>query len=47
MIWQDFRRARNRFYQPERLLKVTFAGEPAVNDGGPKKEFFAGKLYVP
>lgn len=42
MVWEDFKRARNRYYQPERLLKITFSGEPAVDDGGPKREFFAG-----
>ena len=44
MVWEDFKRARYRYYQPDRLLKVTFAGEPAVDDGGPKREFFAGTL---
>ena len=43
-VWEDFKRARYRYYQPDRLLKVTFAGEPAVDDGGPKREFFAGTL---
>ena len=44
MVWEDFKRARYRYYQPDRLLKVTFAGDPAVDDGGPKREFFAGTL---
>ena len=44
MLWQDFKRARNRYYQPDRRLKITFAGEPAVDDGGPKREFFSGKI---
>ena len=46
MLWQDFKRARNRYYQPDRLLKITFAGEPAVDDGGPKREFFSGKICI-
>ena len=32
MVWEDFKRARYQYYQPDRLLKVTFAGEPAVDD---------------
>ena len=46
MVWEDFKRARYRYYQPDKLLKVTFAGEPAVDDGGPKREFFAGTLEI-
>ena len=46
MVWEDFKRARYRYYQPDRVLKVTFAGEPAVDDGGPKREFFAGRIFV-
>jgi hypothetical protein len=41
-IWEDYRRARKMYYNPTRLLKVTFSTEPAVDDGGPKREFFAG-----
>ena len=37
MVWEDFKRSRYRYYEPERVLKVTFAGEPAVDDGGPKR----------
>lgn len=46
MVWEDFKRARYRYYQPDRMVKVTFAGEPAVDDGGPKREFFAGTVEV-
>lgn len=46
MVWEEFKRSRYRYYQPGRMLKVTFAGEPAVDDGGPKREFFAGKLFT-
>lgn len=34
---------RNRF-DPKGLLKVTFIGEPAVDDGGPRREFFSGRV---
>ncbi len=46
MVWEDFKRSRYRYYEPERILKVTFAGEPAVDDGGQKREFFAGRLFI-
>ena len=44
-IWNDFKRARERYYSPDQALKLTFSGEPAVDIGGPKREFFAG-TYV-
>ena len=40
-IWNDFKRSRERYYTPDRILKVPFSGEPAVDSGGPKREFFA------
>jgi hypothetical protein len=42
-LWEDFKRARSRYYCPQKKLKVTFSGEPAIDDGGPKREFFSGK----
>lgn len=41
-IWDDFKRSREQYYTPDRILKVTFSGEHAVDSGGPKREFFAG-----
>lgn len=32
------------WFNPKQLLKVTFIGEPAIDDGGPRREFFSG-LY--
>lgn len=43
-IWEDYRRARKVYYNPSNLLKVTFSTEPAIDDGGPKREFFAGNI---
>lgn len=43
-IWEDFKRARDRYYSPNQHLKVTFSGEPAIDIGGPKREFFAGNF---
>ena len=43
-IWNDFKRARERYYRPDSALKVTFSGEPAIDIGGPKREFFAGEF---
>ena len=45
-IWNDFKRVRERYYRPECMLKVTFSGEPAIDTGGPKREFFAGESYI-
>lgn len=39
-IWDDFKHLNERYYTPDRVLKVTFSGEPAVDSGGPKREFF-------
>ena len=39
-IWDDYKRARANYYTPGRAVKVTFAGELAVVDGGPKRELF-------
>ena len=30
------------WFNNKRLLKITFVGEPAVDDGGPSREFFSG-----
>ena len=45
-IWNDFKDARkkNRI-QPNNLVKVVFLGEPAIDDGGPRREFFSGMAY--
>ena len=42
-ILEDFKRARERYYNPSQHLKVTFSGEPAIDIGGPKRDFFAGR----
>ena len=28
----------------ENLVKVVFLGEPAIDDGGPRREFFSGVI---
>ena len=40
MVWEDYKKARFCYYEPDRSLKVTFAEECAV-DGGPIREFFS------
>lgn len=43
LIFQDYMDARKKkWFKPKALLKVTFIGEPAVDDGGPRCEFFTG-----
>ena len=36
--------AKKSWFNSARMLKVTFVGEPAIDDGGPRREFFSG-LY--
>lgn len=43
-LWEDFVRERNRRVKPEKLVKVVFIGEPAIDDGGPRREFFSGEV---
>ena len=42
-MWQDFKSAMSTKIQPKSTLKVVFSGEPAVDDGGPRRELFSGK----
>ena len=42
-LWQDFKSARLKNIDPKRKIKVIFAGEPAVDDGGLRRELFSGK----
>jgi len=43
-MWLDFKSAMSSKIQPRSTLKVVFSGEPAVDDGGPRRELFSGKL---
>ena len=44
-IWKDYKDARRKFsVTAADKLKVVFIGEPAIDDGGPKREFFTGKI---
>ncbi|XP_067027006.1 uncharacterized protein [Acropora muricata] len=41
LIFQDYMDTRKKkWFKPKAMLKVTYVGEPAVDDGGPKREFF-------
>ena len=41
----DYVEARSKkYFKPEGLLKVTFVGEPAIDGGGPRREFFTGTV---
>ena len=41
-IWSDTLRAvKKASFNPINPLRVTFIGEPAVNEGGPRREFFS------
>ena len=41
-MWDDFTHERARRFKPEQMLKVVFVGEPAIDDGGPRREFLSG-----
>ena len=48
--YQDYlaavaRQKKRRRFNQNGMLKVTFIGEPAVDDGGPRREFFSG-VYI-
>ena len=46
-IWEDFKDEllkRNRI-TPSSRIKVVFSGEPAVDDGGPRRELFSGIVF--
>ena len=45
-IWQDFKAAMETKIDPKSSLKVVFTGEPAVDDGGPKRELFSGRIHI-
>ena len=42
-LWQDYTKARQTNYHPSNLIKITFCGESAIDDGGPRREFFSGE----
>ena len=47
--FQDYaekRKKPKRPFKENAMLKVTFYGEPAVDDGGPRREFFTGTVHV-
>ena len=42
-IWKDFKVAYQQgVVRPEDHVKIVFIGEPAIDDGGPRREFFSG-----
>ena len=44
-IWDDLKKAARKHIGPTNNLKIVFLGEPAIDDGGPKREFFSGVGY--
>lgn len=45
-LWDDFTKERARRVKPDHKLKVVFVGEPAIDDGGPRREFFSGNFSL-
>ena len=49
-LWDDFKQVRANRIKPQDNIKIVFVGVCAIDDGGPKREFFTGKcvhLYLP
>ena len=44
LIWEDFKNEFARKVAPTTKIKVVFAFEPAVDNGGPRRELFSGKF---
>ena len=44
LVWEDLKNEPVRKVTPTTKIKVVFAGEPAVDDGGPRRELFSGKF---
>ena len=43
-IWNDFLESRHlKWFKLQNKWKITFFGETAIDDGGPRREFFTGK----
>ena len=46
--FQDYlaaRRKPRRRFNPNGMLKISFIGEPAIDDGGQRREFYSGYFY--
>lgn len=39
-IWEDALRAVKRSFDERKHIRITFLGESAIDDGGPRREFF-------
>ena len=46
-LWEDFVNVTRhcKWFKPQNTLKVIFIGEPAIDGGGPKREFFTGLSF--
>jgi hypothetical protein len=46
-LWEDFVHVTKncKWFHPQNNIKVVFVGEPAIDGGGPKREFFTGKCF--
>ena len=43
-VWNDFLELRHsKWFKLQNKWKVTFVGETAIDNGGPRREFFTGK----
>ena len=43
LVFEDYLElVKKMWFNPKQSLKVTFIAEPAIDDGGPSREFFSG-----
>ena len=46
-LWSDFKElCTRRRITPLDRVKIVFVGEPAVDNAGPRREFFSGTVYI-
>ena len=46
-MWSDFKDSRsNGKVSPTDQVKIVFVGESAIDDGGPRREFLSGIIYI-
>ncbi len=47
LMWNDFKEARMKSrIKPNNMVKVAFTGESAIDDGGPRREYFSGNMLI-
>lgn len=45
-LWSDYSKASKSSYDPSHPIQITFCGEQAIDDGGPRREFFSSIMMT-